>query len=62
MTLRHCKCVHIVVLVVPKRGEGVLRTPSSDAPHSLPDFNPGRKLCHLRTQNPSKFMYFLRIF
>ena len=29
---------------------------------SLPDFNPGRKTCHLRTQNPSKFMYFLRIF
>ena len=31
MTLRHCKRVHIAVLVVPKRG-GVLRTPSSDTP------------------------------
>ena len=34
LTLRHCKRVHIVVLVVPKRGGGVLGTPSSDAPHS----------------------------
>ena len=29
---------------------------------SLPDFNPRRKTCHLRTHNPSKFMYFLRFF
>ena len=31
MTLRHCKRVHTVVLVVPKRGR-FLRTPSSHAP------------------------------
>ena len=31
MTLRHCKHVHIVVLVVSKKA-GVLRSPSSDAP------------------------------
>ena len=30
---RHCRRVHIVVLVVPEGGGGVLRTPFSGAPH-----------------------------
>ena len=28
----------------------------------MPDFNPLRKMCHLRTQNLSKFIYFLHFF